>query len=91
MSVDRSTKKGAKKRWPVSELIRLALIHAEMDRREYQRCDPGPDGQEAGELAQALYKLRARRYGETPFERKILTADLVDARTGALIKRGEPG
>jgi hypothetical protein len=78
-----------KRRWTVSELIRLALIHAESDRRDYCECDPGPDGKEAGELADALHALRLRRYGETRFEKDLRESDIVDARSGVILKRAD--
>lgn len=89
LSKDEHLPAETKLKWPVRELIRLALVHAEEDRRAYGEADPGPFGVEAIQLADALHKLRMRRYGETFGEHVERTSDVVDAYTGNLIKRGE--
>lgn len=59
----------------VDELIRLAMIYGEQDRRTMSEAAHGlPAGKEAAELADEFRAYRMRRWGRTQFE-----ADIADA------------
>lgn len=74
----------------VSEMLRLACIHAEYDRRDFADCNKkdSPEAIEATALADALHKYRMKRWGRTMFEKAVSEADTVDARTGVITKKG---
>lgn len=76
----------------VDELLRLALIHAESDRRGFAICNDkhSPEYIDAMELADAFYKYRMKRWGRTVGEKFEAEADVIDARTGVVIRKSSP-
>lgn len=73
----------------VDELLRLALIHAECDRRGFAICNDkhSPEYIEAIELADAFNQYRMKRWGRTIGEKYESEADAFDARTGIIFAR----
>jgi len=75
-------------RFPVDELTRLAFIYAEQDREAFvEACGNQPEGKEAAELVKQLRKYRTKRWGKTQYESDIENADVLDVRSGRIIKR----
>lgn len=74
----------------VDELLRLACIHAESDRRGFAICNDirSPEYIDAMELADAFYKYRMKRWGRTLGEKYEAEADVIDAKTGVVIRKG---
>lgn len=73
----------------VDELLRLACIFAESDRRSFSACNAKgtPEHKEALELANEIYAYRMKRWGATQFESDLKECYLIDARTGKRVER----
>lgn len=73
----------------VSELLRRACIYAEADRRHFADCNAigSPERAEAEAEAKQLHDYRVKRWGITRHESMEQGCDVIDARTGAVVRR----
>lgn len=63
---------------PVEELIRLAMVYAEQDRRSFAEANGSNQvAAEANELADAFRAYRMKRWGRTTMEAQLDSATLV--------------
>lgn len=66
------------KKTPARELIRLAMIYAQMDRENMAECDKGEEGEKAAALAKEFHAYRMKHWGRTKGEADFADATLVD-------------
>lgn len=68
------------KKRSVSQLLFLACVYAEQDRRGMAGADQGEAGAKALQLARELHAYRVKRWGRTAFEAMMDNTKSVDVK-----------